>query len=99
MGQKPPKIFLEINAIGEKSQVGIKEIIAKLKLFETCLMPPMLHGLAAWGMILTRVIDEIERMQSKVLKQLLQVSLSASTVGVLIGQRYGLLRSICSTVQ
>ena len=28
-------------------------------------MPAILHGLAAWGRILTREIEEIERMQSK----------------------------------
>ena len=31
-----------------------KKIRVKLKLFELCLMPTILHELAAWGRILTR---------------------------------------------
>ena len=54
MGQKSNQILLEINVIGAKSQVRTEEIKVKLKLFELCLMPAMLHGLAAWGRILTR---------------------------------------------
>ena len=63
MGQKSNKILLEINAIGAKSQVGTEEIRVKLKLFELCLISAIQHGLAAWGRILTREIEEIERMQ------------------------------------
>ena len=83
MWQKSNKILLQINAIGAKSQVGTEENRVKLTLFELCLMPAMLHGLAARGRIMTREIEEIERMQSKVLKQLLQVPISTSTEGVL----------------
>ena len=78
------KILLEINAIRAKSQVGTEEIRVKLKLFELRLTPEILHGLAAWGRIMTRGIEEIERIQSKALKQLLQVPISASTAGVLM---------------
>ena len=58
--QKSNKILLEINAIGAKSQVGTNEIRVKLKLFELCLMPAILHGLEAWGRILTKEIEEID---------------------------------------
>ena len=71
-------------AIGAKRQVRTEEIRVKLKLFELCLMPVILHELAAWGKILKREIEEIERMQSKALKQLLQVPISTSTAGVLM---------------
>ena len=47
-------------------------------------MPAILHGLATWGRILTREIEEIERMQSKALKQLMQVPIPTSTAGVLM---------------
>ena len=56
----------------------------KLKLYETCLTPPILHGLAACGRILRRVIDGIERMQSKALKQFLQPPISTSTAGDIV---------------
>ena len=61
--------------------MGTEEIRVKLKLFELCLMPAILHGIAARGRIFTR---EIDRMQSKELKQLQQVPISTSTTGVLI---------------
>ena len=62
MWQKSNKTLLEI-----QSQVETKEIRVRLKLFELCLMPSMLHGLAAWGRIMTREIEEKERMQNKAL--------------------------------
>ena len=71
-------------AIGAKRQVGTEKIRVKLKLFELCLMPVILHELAAWGKILKREIEKIERMQSKALKQLLQVPILTSTAGVLM---------------
>ena len=56
--------------------MGTEEIRVKLKLFDSCLMPAILRGLAVWGRIMTREIEEIERMQSKALEQLLQVPMS-----------------------
>ena len=62
LGQKSNIILSEINVIGEKSQMRAEEVRVKLKLFETCLMSAMLHGIEAWGRILTKEIDEIEKM-------------------------------------
>ena len=62
IGQKSNIILSEINVIGEKSQMRAEEVRVKLKLFETCLMSAMLHGIEAWGRILTKEIDEIEKM-------------------------------------
>ena len=39
----------EINAIEAKSQVGKQKLKVKLELFETCLLPAILHGPASWG--------------------------------------------------
>ena len=47
--QKSSKLILEINAIGAKSQVGTEKVRGKIKRYETCLVPVMLNGLAAWG--------------------------------------------------
>ena len=44
MRQKSDKILLDINALRAKSQVRTEEISVKLKLFELCLMPEILHG-------------------------------------------------------
>ena len=54
MWQNSNQILLQINATGAKSQVGTEEIRMKLKLFELCLMPAILHGIVAWGRIMTR---------------------------------------------
>ena len=45
--QKSNQILLVINAIGAKNQVGTGEIRMTLNLFELCVMPAILHGLAA----------------------------------------------------
>lgn len=45
MGQKSCRILSEINAIGAGSQVWTEKISVKLKCFETCHLPAMLHGL------------------------------------------------------
>ena len=64
--------------MGVKSQAETEEIRVKLKLFELYLIPAILHGLTELGRILTREIEEIKRMQSKALKQLLQVPISTA---------------------
>ena len=84
MFQKSDQILLEINAIRAKSQMGTEEIRVKIKLFKLCLMSAILNGLAAWGRIKTREIEETERIHGKALKQLLQVPMSASAAGVLM---------------
>ena len=70
--------------MGAKSQAGTEEIRVKLKLFELYLIPAILHGLTELGRILTREIEEIKRIQSKALKQLLQVPISTSTAEALM---------------
>ena len=42
---KTNNINKEIKAIGSKSQVGSEEMKLKMKLFERCLMPAIIHGL------------------------------------------------------
>ena len=76
--------LLEINAIRAKSQLGTEEIRVKVKLLELHLMPAILHELTVCGRILTREWEEIVQMQSKALKQLLQVPVSTSIARVLM---------------
>ena len=47
MWRKSNKILLVINAIRAKNHVGTEEIRVTLNLFELCVMPTILHGLAA----------------------------------------------------
>ena len=55
-----------------------------MKLFELCLMPTILHGLKAWSRILTRQSEEIVKIQSNALEELLQVPMSTSIARVLM---------------
>ena len=47
LNRKFEGINREINLIGAKHQVGKEEIIVKLKLCETCIMPALLYGIEA----------------------------------------------------
>ena len=84
MGEKPEKIMLQIDTIGEESEVGTEKLKRELKLFETCLIAAILHGLVAEGKIPKKETDEKERIQSKSLKKLLHISISTSTATALI---------------
>ena len=46
---KTNNISREIKAIGSKSHVGSEEMKLTIKLFLTCLMPAIIHGLEVWG--------------------------------------------------
>ena len=61
----------EISAIGGKYQVGKKEVIVKLKLCETCVMPALLCGLEVWGKIGSKdKMNGIEKIQGRALKRI-----------------------------
>ena len=64
----------EISAIVAKHQVGKEEIRVKLKLYETCLMLALLHGLEAWRKIDKDEMDEIEKIQGRALKKDIQLA-------------------------
>ena len=61
--QETNNISKEIKAIGSKSQVGSEEMKMKIKLFQTCLMPAIIHGLEAWGRITATELKEISKIQ------------------------------------
>ena len=84
MEKKAVRISNEINAIGARRQVGTEEVRVKLKLFETCLMPAILHALEAWGRILKGEQQEIEKIQGKALGQILQLPMSTPYIGMLM---------------
>ena len=67
----------EISAVGAKHQVGKEEIRVKLKLY-VCLMPALLYGLEAWGKIDRDEMNEIEKIQRKVLKRIFNLPISTS---------------------
>ena len=67
----------EISAVGAKNQVGKEEIRVKLKLY-VCLMPALLYGLEAWGKIDRDEMNEIEKIQGKLLKRIFNLPISTS---------------------
>ena len=64
--------------------MGTEKIRGKLKMFKTCLIPAILHGIEAWGRILTKEIDEMEERKAKHSNNYCNNQISASTAGVLI---------------
>ena len=74
----------EINTIGPKHQVGKIEIRVNLKLYETCTMPALLHGLEAWRKIDKDEMNEIEKIQDRALKRIFNVPISTSYIGLIM---------------
>ena len=77
LDRKCEVINREISAVGAKHQVGKEEIRVKLKLY-VCLMPALLYGLEAWGEIDRDEMNEIEKIQGKVLKRIFNLPISTS---------------------
>ena len=77
LDRKCEVINREISAVGAKHQVGKEEIRVKLKLY-VCLMPALLYGLEAWGKIDRDEMNEIEKIQRKVLKRIFNLPISTS---------------------
>ena len=84
LNKKCEVINTEINAIGAKHQVGKEEIRVKLKLYETCLMPALLHGLEAWGKIDKDEMNETEKIQGRELKRIFNVPISTTYIGLIM---------------
>ena len=80
---KTNNISKEIKVTGSKSQVGSEEMKVKIKLFETCLMPAIIHGLEVWGRITATEMKEISKIQVSALKQILHLPKSTPNIGIL----------------
>ena len=74
----------EICAIGTKTQVGKEEVRVKLKLFETCLMPALLHGMEAWKKLSKAEIQQLEKIQGKALKRIFSLLITTPYIGLII---------------
>ena len=79
---KTNNISKEIKAIGSKSQAGSEEMKMKIKLFETCFMPAIIHGLEVWGRITATEMKEISKIQVSALKQILHLPKSTPNIGI-----------------
>ena len=84
LNRKCEVINRKINAIREKHRVGKEEIRARLKLYETCLMPALLYGLEAQGKIDKGEMNEIEKIQGRALKRIFNLPISTSYIGLIM---------------
>ena len=66
----------QIIAIGSPSQVSGQFVIVRLELFQKCLVPALIYGLAAWGSISEVEINLLERVHGKYLKKVLKLPCS-----------------------
>ena len=66
----------EILAIGSPNQVGGLYLNVRLVLFQKCLLSSAIYGLAAWGSISSKEVNEIEKLHGKYLKRMLDLPYS-----------------------
>ena len=74
----------EISAIGAKTQAGKEEVRVKLKRFRTCLMPALLYGMEAWKKLSKAEIQNVEKIQGKVLKRIFSLPITTPYIGLII---------------
>ena len=84
LNRKFEVINREIGAIGAKHQSGKEEIRVKLKPYKTCLMSALLYGLETWRKIDKDEMNEIEKIQKRVLKRIFKLSISTSYIGSIL---------------
>ena len=84
MARKCDTISREIDATGEKNQIGKEEIRVKLKLFDTCLMTVLKYGMEALANIRSVEMREIEKIQRKALKWIFQLPFSTTYTGTIM---------------
>ena len=77
----------EICAPGPKTQVRKEEVRVKLKLFETCFMPAVLHGMEAWKKLSKAEIQHLEKIQGKVLKWIFSLPTTTPYIGLITETR------------
>ena len=73
-------INIEICATGAKTQVGKEKVRLKLKLFETCLIPALLHEMEAWKTLPKAEVQNVENIQGKALKRIYIQSTNNNTL-------------------
>ena len=89
-GSKASGIITGINEISSKQNVGQEEIRVKFKLFETCLVPAILHRFETWGKILKSEVQAIEKIQNQSLNKTLQLPVTKPSTGLLMLMETGI---------
>ena len=74
----------QIRTIGLAKQCGTESHRVRLELYQKCAYPSDYYGLHAWGRIKLSEIKALEKLQSEMLKQILDMSNSTSCAGILM---------------
>ena len=82
--KKCDTISRKISATGAKNQVGIKNIRAKLKLFNARLMSTLIYRMEAWGNIRSVKMAEIEKMHETALKRIFLLPFSTAYTAIIM---------------
>ena len=78
------KILAQIMTIGSQCRVGSESVRVQLELYDKCAYSSIFYGTHAWGRIKREEEKELEKLQSDMLKRILNLPLSTPYTGVLI---------------
>ena len=76
--------ILEVTRIASRSNVGSEYINMRIKLYESTIVPSILYNLEAWVGMSEKEIEELESIQGKILRKLLELMVSTSYKGILM---------------
>ena len=78
------KILAQIMTIGSQGRVGSESVRVQLELYDKCAYSSIFCGIHAWGRIKREEEKELEKLQSDMLKRILNLPLSTPYTGILM---------------
>ena len=84
--QKPKlstSLLAQIKIIGSQYRVGAESIRIQLELYDKCAYPAISYGIHAWGRLKKNEIDELEKIQSTLLRGIFKLTQNTPYAGVL----------------
>ena len=83
---KDPTLGLKrkCDVINREISAGKEKIRVKLKIYETCLMPALLHELEVWGKVGKDGMNEIKKVQGRVLRTIFNLPTPTSYIGLIM---------------
>ena len=78
------KILAQIMTICSQGRVGSESVRVQLELYDKCAYSSIFYGIHAWGRIKREEEKELEKLQSDMLKRILNLPLSTPYTGILM---------------
>ena len=78
------KILAQIMTMGSQCRVGSESVRVQLELYDKCAYSSIFYGIHAWGRIKREEEKELEKLQSDMLKRILNLPLSTPHTDVLM---------------